>query len=65
MKYEDLTRQERAQLLLKDPDAYMRMVGPDQLLLILDGVAKAKPYKPPPPPEEDTWRRMLREQTSN
>lgn len=58
-RFEDYTRWERAALLLNDPDAYMALLGPDELYLILDGLAKAKPYIPPPDTEE-TWRKMLR-----
>lgn len=54
-----MTRQERAQLLLSAPDQYMALLGPHQLYLLLDGLAKAKPYVPPPR-QEETWRTMLR-----
>ena len=45
-KYEDLTRHERAKLLVKDPDAYMALLGPEHYYLLLDGVARLRPYEP-------------------
>jgi hypothetical protein len=60
VRYEDFTREERAQLLLSHPAKYMALVGPDQLLLILDGVAKSDPYKVPPREREETWRKLLK-----
>ena len=64
MRYEDYTRRERAALMLKDMDAYMALLGPDQLYLLLDGIARSKPYVPQPQPEE-RWRRELRRAASS
>jgi hypothetical protein len=46
VRYEDLTRHERAKLLVKDPDAYMALLGPEHYYLLLDGVARLRPYEP-------------------
>lgn len=41
VRYEDLTRLERAHLLLRDPDTYMSLLTYDHLLLLLDGCGRA------------------------
>lgn len=63
MKYEDLSRRERAKLLLKDEETYKALLGPDQWMLILDGIARSKPHVPEPLPPEERWRKILREQS--
>ena len=60
VKYEDYTRRERAALMLEDMDAYMALLGPDQLYLLLDGIARSKPYVIEAPEPEERWRRELR-----
>lgn len=45
-KYEDYTREERAQMIVHDYDKYRSLLGPDHWYLILDGLAKIKPYEP-------------------
>jgi hypothetical protein len=59
-RYEDYTRQQRARLLLKDEEAYKALLGPDQWMLILDGIARSKPHVPEVLPPEEKWRKILR-----
>lgn len=41
--YEEMTRQERVDLMLEDSDAYIDLVPEGHWLLILDGMAKLPP----------------------
>ena len=65
MRYEDLTRRQRAKLMLESMDAYMALLGPDQYYLLLDGIARSKPHVPQALPPEERWRRELRKAASS
>lgn len=41
--YEEMTRQERVDLMLEDSDAYIDLVPEGHWLLVLDGMAKLPP----------------------
>lgn len=38
--------------MIEDPDAYMALLGPEQLYLLLDGLAKTKPLSETEKPAE-------------
>ena len=61
MRYEDLSRRQRAELLLRDEQAYYALLSNDQWYLVLDGLAGIKPHKPSPKLKEATWRKLLRD----
>ena len=42
VRFEDMTRDQRVKLLMTDLDAYLAVAGQEQLLQILDGVARTK-----------------------
>lgn len=46
--YMEMTRQERAQLIVNDSEAYMDIVPKDHWLLVLDGMAKLPPVTDEP-----------------
>jgi len=45
IKYDDLTPEERVELMLKDTDAYMALLTDEHYFQLLDGIAKLGPYK--------------------
>ncbi len=46
--YEEMTRQERVELMLEDSDTYMDMVPEGHWLQVLDGMAKLPPLTDEP-----------------
>jgi len=41
VKYEDLTREERVELMRTDIKAYLALLEEDHLLMLLDGISKS------------------------
>ncbi len=49
LKYEDMTREERTELMLTDLPAYMKLLSDEHYFQLFDGIAKLGEYQP----EED------------
>lgn len=47
-RWDEMTREERAKLMIEDYDTYKQIVPELHWLQILDGIAKLGPYEPEP-----------------
>ena len=47
-RWDEMTREERAKLMIEDYDTYKQIVPEEHWLQLLDGIAKLGPYEPEP-----------------